>query len=62
MTVRHIPQAGDFTVTVGAMRVRVDMEGMFGIGSTFCLPSFYARRDQAGGVLIGGQIYTSACQ
>ncbi|MGH6837470.1 MAG: hypothetical protein ACREDT_01450 [Methylocella sp.] len=37
-------QAGDFAVTVGAMRVRVEMRGMFGIGSTSCLfPGFYAR-------------------
>ncbi len=36
-------QAGDFTVTVGAMRVRIEMKGMFGIGSTSCLfPGFYA--------------------
>jgi hypothetical protein len=37
-------QAGDFTLTVDAMRVRIEIKGMFGIGSTFCLfPSFYAR-------------------
>ena len=36
-------QAGEFTVTVGAMRVRIELHGMFGIGSTFCLfPGFYA--------------------
>lgn len=36
-------QAGDFTVTVGAMRVRIEMHGMFGIGATSCLfPGFYA--------------------
>ena len=37
-------QAGEFTVTVDAMRVRIEIKGMFGIGSTFCLfPGFYAR-------------------
>jgi hypothetical protein len=37
-------QAGKFTVTVDAIRVRIEMKGMFGIGSTFCLfPGFYAR-------------------
>ena len=37
-------QAGEFTVTVDAMRVRVEITGMFGIGSTSCLfPGFYAR-------------------
>jgi hypothetical protein len=36
-------QAGEFTITVGAMRVRIELKGMFGIGSTFCLfPGFYA--------------------
>lgn len=36
-------QAGEFIVTVGAMRVRVEMDGMFGIGSTFCpFPGFCA--------------------
>jgi hypothetical protein len=36
-------QAGEFIVTVGDMRVRVEMDGMFGIGSTFCLfPGFAA--------------------
>ena len=36
-------QAGEFVVTVGAMRVRIDLHGMFGIGSTFCLfPGFFA--------------------
>ncbi len=36
-------QAGDFAVTVGAMRVRIEMHGMFGIGSTSCLfPGFHA--------------------
>ncbi|WP_051952596.1 hypothetical protein [Methylocapsa aurea] len=36
-------QAGEFVVTVGAMRVRIELHGMFGIGSTFCLfPGFYA--------------------
>ena len=37
-------QAGEFTVTVDAMRVRIEIKGMFGIGSTFCpFPGFYAR-------------------
>ena len=37
-------QAGDFTVTVDAMRVRIEITGMFGICSTSCLfPGFYAR-------------------
>jgi hypothetical protein len=37
-------QAGEFTITVGAMRVRIELKGMFGIGSTSCLfPGFYAR-------------------
>ena len=37
-------QAGDFIVTLDAMRVRIEIRGMFGIGSTFCLfPGFYAR-------------------
>ena len=37
-------QAGEFIVTVDAMRVRIEIKGMFGIGSTFCLfPGFYAR-------------------
>src|ERR1700730_10878662 len=37
-------QAGEFIVTVGAMRVRIELHGMFGIGSTSCLfPGFYAR-------------------
>ena len=37
-------QAGEFTVTVDAMRVRVEITGMFGICSTSCLfPGFYAR-------------------
>ncbi|MGH6810797.1 MAG: hypothetical protein ACREDM_00130 [Methylocella sp.] len=36
-------QAGDFTVTIGTMRVRVEMFGMFGIGATSCLfPGFHA--------------------
>ena len=36
-------QAGEFVVTVGAMRVRIELHGMFGIGSTSCLfPGFYA--------------------
>lgn len=36
-------QAGEFIVTVGAMRVRIEMHGMFGVGSTFCLfPGFSA--------------------
>ncbi|MGH6846307.1 MAG: hypothetical protein ACREC0_02375 [Methylocella sp.] len=36
-------QAGEFAVTVGAMRVRVEMKGMFGIGSTSGpFPGFYA--------------------
>jgi hypothetical protein len=36
-------QAGEFTITVGAMRVRIELKGMFGIGSTSCLfPGFYA--------------------
>jgi hypothetical protein len=36
-------QAGEFVVTVGAMRVRIELKGMFGIGSTSCLfPGFYA--------------------
>ncbi len=36
-------QAGGFTITVGAMRVRIELHGMFGIGSTSCLfPGFYA--------------------
>jgi hypothetical protein len=36
-------QAGEFIVTVGAMRVRIELNGMFGIGSTSCLfPGFYA--------------------
>jgi hypothetical protein len=29
-------QAGEFIVTVGAMRVRIELKGMFGIGSTSC--------------------------
>jgi hypothetical protein len=37
-------QAGEFTVTVDAMRARIEIKGMFGIGSTSCLfPGFYAR-------------------
>ncbi|MCI0599889.1 MAG: hypothetical protein L0Y60_10270 [Beijerinckiaceae bacterium] len=36
-------QAGEFTVTVDAMRVRIELKGMFGIGSTSRLfPGFYA--------------------
>lgn len=36
-------QAGEFTVTVDAVRVRIEMQGMFGIGGTSCLfPGFYA--------------------
>jgi hypothetical protein len=36
-------QAGEFVVTIGAMRVRIELKGMFGIGSTSCLfPGFYA--------------------
>ncbi|TPV98735.1 MAG: hypothetical protein USCAAHI_01823 [Beijerinckiaceae bacterium] len=30
-------QTGELIVTVGAMRVRIELQGMFGIGSTFCL-------------------------
>jgi hypothetical protein len=34
---------GEFAVTVDAMRVRIEITGMFGIGSTSCLfPGFYA--------------------
>jgi hypothetical protein len=37
-------QAGDFIVAVDTMRVRIELKGMFGIGSTSCLfPGFYAR-------------------
>jgi hypothetical protein len=37
-------QRGDFTITVAAMPVRIEMDGMFGIGATFCpLPGFAAR-------------------
>jgi hypothetical protein len=37
-------QAGDFTLTVDVMRVRIELKGIFGIGSTSCLfPGFYAR-------------------
>ncbi|PZR93264.1 MAG: hypothetical protein DLM68_01130 [Hyphomicrobiales bacterium] len=36
-------QAGDFILTAGTMRVRIEMCGMFGIGSTSCLfPGFHA--------------------
>jgi hypothetical protein len=36
-------QAGSFMVTEGAKRVRIEMKGMFGIGSTFCtFPGFSA--------------------
>lgn len=36
-------QAGEFVITVGAMRVKIELHGMFGIGSTSCLfPGFYA--------------------
>jgi hypothetical protein len=36
-------QSGEFTVTVDAMRARIEMKGMFWIGGTFCLfPGFYA--------------------
>jgi hypothetical protein len=36
-------QHGEFCVTIGAMEVRVEIDGMFGIGSTSCLgPAFYA--------------------
>src|SRR6202023_4095907 len=36
-------QAGEFVITVGAMRVRIELHGMFGIGSTSCLfAGFYA--------------------
>lgn len=36
-------QAGEFVVTIGTMRVRVEITGMFGIGSTTCLfPNFSA--------------------
>jgi hypothetical protein len=36
-------QKGEFIVTAGAMRVRVEIEGMFGIGSGFCYwPGFSA--------------------
>jgi hypothetical protein len=37
-------QSGAFTVTVNAMRVRIEMEGMFGLRATSCpFPGFYAR-------------------
>jgi hypothetical protein len=37
-------QAGEFTVAVDAMRVRIEIKGMFGIGGTFSpFPGFYAR-------------------
>jgi hypothetical protein len=35
-------QAGDFAVILDALRVRIELKGMFGIGSTSCLfPGFY---------------------
>jgi hypothetical protein len=37
-------QSGAFIVEAGGMRVRVEIDGMFGIGSTFCpFPGFAAR-------------------
>jgi hypothetical protein len=37
-------QSGEFTVAVEDMCVRIDMDGMFGIGTTFCpFPGFAAR-------------------
>jgi len=36
-------QAGDFTVTAGTMRVRIELDGMFGIGGRYLLwPGFSA--------------------
>jgi len=36
-------QEGEFIVTLGAMRVRIEMDGMFGIGCSFMpFPGFYA--------------------
>lgn len=36
-------QAGEFIIAVGSMRVRIEMDGVFGIGATFCpWPGFSA--------------------
>ena len=36
-------QSGDFIVTVGTMKVRIELDGIFGIGSGFCYwPGFAA--------------------
>lgn len=36
-------QEGDFVITVGSMRVRIELDGMFGIGCGFCFwPGFAA--------------------
>lgn len=37
-------QAGEFIVAMDAMRVRIEIQGMFGTGTRFCLfPGFHAR-------------------